>query len=339
MRMVIAGKGYANRLGAFVERAFNDTRRLLAERVGAAHWLNPVERTVAREKLAATRLDFGGAEADLKVPTAYYDSEGPLFDGARLLSSYVQMQAHTRRLYYHPIAVGRRVWDFDNRYHVSSLRPGYEFVHGRNLLFVPYSVVAFAQGRLQSLDAALEPLVTPFLLRGLLEAVDQRGAWLDHRRRVRSWWGKATHKRFGALKACFFDQYRDAMQKILGGKEVDVVRDVSALVAESLLLEPLHERYLRRLRATPDQARDRRSPVAGLTYDQLFYVLYAAGQCERPTPRRTSREGAERARVGFGEAPARARINVALRNYAPFAAAFGCQRGHDMRPRKTCPRW
>lgn len=115
MTMVGAGKGYTNRLGAFVERAFNDTRRLLAERVGAAHWLNPVERAVAREKLAATRLDFVGAEADLKVPTAYYDSDGPHFDGARLLSSYVQMQAHTRRLYYHPIAVGRRVWDFDNR--------------------------------------------------------------------------------------------------------------------------------------------------------------------------------------------------------------------------------
>lgn len=162
-----------------------------------------------------------------------------------------------------------------------------------------------------------------------------------------------------ALKACIFREFGNAVTFLslsslstqrpracpkgprvaLPTQEVDVVRDVSALVAESLLLEPLHERYLRRLRATPDQARDRRSPVAGLTYDQLFYVLYAAGQCERPTPRRTSREGAERARVGFGEAPARARINVALRNYAPFAAAFGCQRGHDMRPRKTCPRW
>lgn len=97
---------------------------------------------------------------------------------------------------------------------MSSLRPGYEFVHGRNLLFVPYSVVAFARGL--PLDAAFEPVVTPFLLRGLLEAVDERGAWFDHRRRVRSWWGRATRKRFGAVKGCFFDEYRGAMQRILG---------------------------------------------------------------------------------------------------------------------------
>lgn len=117
LRMTMAGlgKGYATRLAAFVARAFNDTRRLVAQRVGAAPWLNPVERAVAREKLAATRLDFLGAGADLTVPTAYYDSHGPHFDGARLLSSYVQMQAHTRRLYYHPRTMGRRDWDFDNR--------------------------------------------------------------------------------------------------------------------------------------------------------------------------------------------------------------------------------
>ncbi|KAK8764757.1 hypothetical protein V5799_032640 [Amblyomma americanum] len=314
-----------------MEDAFNDTRRLLSERVMNAPWFNPVERVIAREKLADTQFVFLGAVRDLNVPTAYYDPNGPYFDGARLLTSYVEMQAHTRRLYYKPMTVGRQDWDFDNRYHVSSLRPGYEFVQGRNLLFVPYGVLAFARGVSQTLEAALEPIVTPFLLRGLLEAVDERGAWVDHQRRTRNWWSTATYRRFGALKDCFFGEYKAAMQAILG-KEVDVVRSVGALVSDSLLLAPLYARYLRRLALTPEAAHERRSPVAGHTFEQLFYVLHAAAQCERS-------RAAERIRVAFGEAPARARVNVAMRNHPPFAAAFGCQRGHDMRPRRTCPGW
>lgn len=115
-------------------------------------------------------------------------------------------------------------------------------------------------------------------------------------------------------------------------QDVDVVRDTSALVAESLLLEPLYARYLRRLAMDGRAARERRSPVAGHTFEQLFYVLYATAQCE-PRP------AIEQRQVAFGEAPARARVNVALRNHPPFAAAFGCQRGHDMRPKRTCPTW
>ncbi|XP_077484577.1 uncharacterized protein LOC144094537 [Amblyomma americanum] len=215
LRMAL-GAEKRTRLEQLMEDAFNDTRRLLSERVMNAPWFNPVERVIAREKLADTQFVFLGAVRDLNVPTAYYDPNGPYFDGARLLTSYVEMQAHTRRLYYKPMTVGRQDWDFDNRYHVSSLRPGYEFVQGRNLLFVPYGVLAFARGVSQTLEAALEPVVTPFLLRGLLEAVDERGAWVDHQRRTRNWWSTATYRRFGALKDCFFGEYKAAMQAILG---------------------------------------------------------------------------------------------------------------------------
>lgn len=99
---------------------------------------------------------------------------------------------------------------------MSSLRPGYEFVHGRNLLFVPYGVLGLARGASRELDAAFEPAVAPFLLRGLVEAVDERGAWVDHRRRTRNWWSRAAYKVFGAVKDCLFGEYKAAMQAILG---------------------------------------------------------------------------------------------------------------------------
>ncbi|KAH7986945.1 hypothetical protein HPB52_024633 [Rhipicephalus sanguineus] len=99
-----------------------------------------------------------------------------------------------------------------------------------------------------------------------------------------------------------------------------------------LLLEPLLRALPASLAMDGRAARERRSPVAGHTFEQLFYVLYATAQCE-PRP------AIEQRQVAFGEAPARARVNVALRNHPPFAAAFGCQRGHDMRPKRTCPTW
>lgn len=99
---------------------------------------------------------------------------------------------------------------------MSSLRPGYEFVQGRNLLFVPYGVLGSARGVSRELEAAFEPAVAPFLLRGLLEAVDERGAWVDHRRRTRNWWSRTAYRRFGAVKDCFFGEYKRTMQAILG---------------------------------------------------------------------------------------------------------------------------
>ncbi|KAH7986944.1 hypothetical protein HPB52_024632 [Rhipicephalus sanguineus] len=73
-----------------------------------------------------------GAVRDLNVPTATTDPHGPYFDGARLVHSYVEMQAHTRRIYYRPMTVGA---------------PGLGLrQQGRNLLFVPYGVLGSARG-------------------------------------------------------------------------------------------------------------------------------------------------------------------------------------------------
>lgn len=118
LRMVLSAQkptGRPSQMESFMEEAFNDTRRLLAERVMLARWFNPVERVIAREKLADAQFAFMGAVRDLNVPTAYYDPNGPYFDGTRLVRSYVEMQAHTRRIYYRPMTVGRQDWDFDNR--------------------------------------------------------------------------------------------------------------------------------------------------------------------------------------------------------------------------------
>ncbi|CAN7982496.1 unnamed protein product [Ixodes hexagonus] len=323
---------YATHFDVQMKRIFNETLQVFAKRAAAAKWLNPVERIVAREKVASMELDFMATVIDLNIPAAYYNPNAPEFLGSQLLQSYVAIQSNTRRVYHNPWFTDQGAWDFDNRYHVTSLRPGYEYVRGKNLLYVPYATVAFLRGLSRAVDPVFLPVVGPFLMRGVFEALDDRGASVDHQCRVRDWWSKESFGKFFAIKDCLFDQYKTVMGAITA-TVVDLVRDLDQLVADNAVLEPLYDYYLRRLSMDAKRARMTRSSVAGLTYEQLFYVNYAAAQCDQRGRRH------ERRRVSFGEAPARVRVNVALQNHRNFATAFGCQAGNDMNPEHRCSVW
>ncbi|XP_064469152.1 endothelin-converting enzyme 2-like [Ornithodoros turicata] len=335
---------YCTELDVQVERLFNETRWLLAQRVEKAGWLNPVERVIAREKVANMDLAFIGSVMDLNLPASYYNPKAPTFSGKRLLHSYIAIQASNRHVYYHPWTTERE-WDFDNRYHVSSLLPGTEYVQGRNTLFVPYGSVAFIQDlrypgqttnatnasvpRSPELDVALEPTLSSAIMAAAFAAVDDRGVAVDHRRRWRDWWSRTAFDRFFTLKDCFYRQYKVALERILL-QDVALIRDLDELVALSAVLEPVYAHYLGRV----IQSGSWRSPVAGLTNSQLFFVQWGLGQCD-------GRRGISHARrqASFGETPARIRVNTVLQNFEPFAQAFGCQEGNEMSPARRCSVW
>lgn len=110
---------------------------------------------------------------------------------------------------------------------MSSLRPGYEYVSGRNVLYVPYGTVAFLKGLSRAVDPVFVPMVAPFIMRGIFEALDDRGSSVDHRRRVREWWSKPSFNKFFAIKDCIFKQHKVAMEKLtgkVGHKSLSAVR-------------------------------------------------------------------------------------------------------------------
>lgn len=107
---------YATHFDVQMKRIFNETLEFFAKRAAAARWLNPVERIIAREKIANMEFVFMGTIADLNVPAAYYNPNAPEFLGAQLLQSYVGIQSNTRRVYYNPWFSDHKAWDYDNRY-------------------------------------------------------------------------------------------------------------------------------------------------------------------------------------------------------------------------------
>lgn len=116
-------------------------------------------------------------------------------------------------------------------------------------------------------------------------------------------------------------------------QEVDVLRDLEDLVADTAVMDPLYEYYLSRLSLDPSDARQRRSAVGGFTYEQLFFVAYTSARCDGRG------SSYEKRRIDFGEVPSRVAVNVVLRNEPRFAKAFGCQAGHEMSPGERCSVW
>ncbi|KAL1435189.1 hypothetical protein MTO96_011113 [Rhipicephalus appendiculatus] len=144
---------YDTRYDAEVQEVYGDLNRQLQMVAKRTPWYDPVERVVAIEKLKAVQFTFFGTSQNLTPIAEYYNLNVPVFRGTRLLEGLYNMLINSRRTYYRP---QRRSRDWDNRFHASSLGLGYEYVHGRNALFYPYSNVAAlnltASGKLRALD-------------------------------------------------------------------------------------------------------------------------------------------------------------------------------------------
>ncbi|XP_040071652.1 neprilysin-2-like [Ixodes scapularis] len=71
--------------------------------------------------------------------------------------------------------------------------------------------------------------------------------------------------------------------------------------------------------------------VPGYNTDQLFFIEYALGRCEGYD------DAYFHQRMHHGvRSPAPFTVNGPLRNFRPFAEAFGCRRGSYMNPRRVC---
>ncbi|CAN7941422.1 unnamed protein product, partial [Ixodes pacificus] len=319
---------YSTLLDSQIEKMFNHTQRLMSNLAKNAYWLNPIEKVIAKEKIERMDFAFMGTVKDLSIPAAYYNAQSAPFDGSKLLQSFFDIQASTKRAYFNP---WHRTLDLDNQHHVSSLQPDVEYVRGRNHLFLPYAVLAFLKGWTSEIEPLFIPIVAKFLLKGLFMAVDERGSFVDHQSRLQDWWSKATLKKYGRIKHCFRKQYTDEIQ--LKFTNADPMLDLEDNVVENAIVAPLYEYYLDVLGVDTATARKARAPIGGFTVEQLFFVYYALSHCEQDSAPYVKRL------VEFRETPPDVKLNIPLRNFAKFSEAFGCQSGNEMSPQDRCLVW
>lgn len=316
---------YDTRFDEDVNKVYSDLNDIVQGIARRTSWYDPVERVVAAEKLKNMKFVFFGTAQNLTPIADYYNLDVPAFRGTRLLESYYNIIINSRRSYYHPQKRGR---DWDNRFHWSSLRPGHEYIHGRNLLFYPYSNVAASNLSSSKAVRTIEiPIVGAPILRGLLSAIDERGSFVDHKFRVRSWWSRETIRKYRQIRDCFWRQYKKALEDLLRD-DVDVIRTLEDDVVDNALVYPLFKYYIRRAK---------KSVAAGssVLLQRWFFVQLARAHCDRAQDPHYDERLAF-----FGETPPRLRVNVPLMNFPGFAEAFSCQKGDAMYPQSgRCSLW
>ncbi|KAG0409753.1 hypothetical protein HPB47_013136 [Ixodes persulcatus] len=303
------------------------TDRLLS----TSSWLDRAAIGVGVDKLESMKLIFLGSTDAINTIVSYYNFNAQPLDPDRLLESFRDLQTGTMNTYWETKPPKD---DLDARYELSSLSPGFEYFHGRNVLFLPHANIAFLNDVTRTIDPVLYPILLADVLRGMFAAIDRRGSTVDQSLAVASWWNADELSRFSKIELCFQDQYYVEIRDLLGD-HLDAEIRLDESIADNAVLAPLHDLYLKTLTVQglfPDKLK---LPLdtGDMDMHRLFFVTYALGLCDNP-----SRELAIR-KVKYGVIPGRLRINVPLMNFAKFSAAFNCPVGSAMNPQRKCTVW
>ncbi|XP_040062520.1 neprilysin-1-like [Ixodes scapularis] len=310
----------------------------MMQTVAHAPWLTQAEADIARQKIQILEVDFIGAKENLDTVARYYVIKTKAnFTTNSTLHDYLTLLNESTSRYW----ASKDNADYDARYHVSCLKPGFEYNAGRNSLYMPYGVVAFQHRVSQTtVPAILMPFIVPHLVQGMYEAVDVRGSSISVRGMPESWWSEESLARYRKQQRCFVESYLEHMQRFGAFKESPMVPFIRQMMAENAALQPSLEAYSRALVEPHSMQRNFRVPgLPEMTPDMLFFVNFAASHCD--AVQGNSGLGVlARRQVQYRVAlPSVLRVNVPLRNFDRFAEVFYCPKGTYMNPGAKCRLW
>ena len=157
---------------------------------------------------------------------------------------------------------------------------------------------------------------------------DDQGHLFDLNGNLKNWWSAADAKRFDARAQCIIDEF-DHTTAIANIKYVGK-QDSGEAIADLGGLRIAYDAFERAQAGRP------RTKVAGYTPEQRFFMAYAMSWAQN------QRDASARTQAQSDPHPlSKDRVNVTLRNFPPFAAAFGCGRTAAMvkPPAKVCAVW
>ncbi|XP_064490221.1 neprilysin-21-like [Ornithodoros turicata] len=304
----------------------------MADRLlSTSSWLDRSAIGIGVDKIENIRFVFLGSTDDINSIANYYNFNAQPLDGSHLLESFREIHAGTRNIYWETKPPKD---DLDARYEHSALSPGFEYMFGRNVLFIPHGNIAFLNDISKTIEPLLYPLLLPNVLRGMFAAVDRRGATVDHNLAVATWWNTDELSKFSQMELCFQDQYYIEIRDLVGDNFDARIR-LDENIADNAIVAPLHDVYYKAVTSQGVSLEKQRLSVdvGDLDLQKLFFVLYALGLCDNPL-----REAAVR-RIRYEEMPGRLRVNIPLMNFPKFSSAFNCPVGSPMNPARKCSVW
>lgn len=305
---------------------FDETKNILGHLVDTERsWIDASDRPTAMRKLQSMRLEFGAQSNPVDYELYRTTSTCGLRDSEAMLKSVFRIYSFSSAVYWRAWPHGARA--FDSHFADSTFRVGHEYRAVSNSLFVPQASLAFMNAVSNRIYPILYAAVGLHLVRGTLEAIARTGSAIDAQLRPRAWWGVPTTAAYEQASACLAPQYlqQGAAESRLRSREEDLL--------DSAALEPLFQLYQGAIRDMNASDAHVVWDTTAVSMDQLFFYNHAVAFCDHRD------EALWDQRRKFQLTPPRWRLNVALRNFEPFARAFHCKRGAYMNPKARCRIW
>lgn len=320
-----------------LDKLVGSVKGVMSQAVARAPWLTQAEADVATQKIESLEVDFIGAKEHMDAIARYYDSNLKVqFTMESAMRDYTTLVNETASRYWR----SKDNADYDARYHVTSLRPGFEYNAGKNVLHIPFGVVS-VQNRVaqSSVPAILVPYIVPYLVQGMYEAIDVRGATINVRGMPETWWSSESLVRYRQQQKCFTQDYIENIQRFGTFQESPMAPFLRSSMAEIASVQPTFEAYVRALVAPHSMQRNFRIPgLPDLTPEMLFFVNFAVSHCDPIATRGLSI--LDRRQIKYRIAlPSSLRVNIPLRHLDTFAETFSCAKGTHMNPGYKCRLW
>ncbi len=162
----------------------------------------------------------------------------------------------------------------------------------------------------------------------LMHGFDDQGRKFDAKGELTPWWEPEVVAKFEQAAQCVDDQYDT--YEVLPGVNINGRLTLGENIADLGGVKQAYRAY----KAWEKKHGAPKSPVEGLTNDQLFFVGYAHGWCATASPEYMKLM----ATVNPHSEP-KYRVLGPLSNFPSFSEAFACKQGAAMRPEKICTVW
>ncbi|HEY0992009.1 MAG TPA: M13 family metallopeptidase [Kofleriaceae bacterium] len=160
----------------------------------------------------------------------------------------------------------------------------------------------------------------------LTHGFDDDGAKYDAVGNLHDWWSPSSQREFKARTTCVIEQYN--AYEPLPGIKVNGALTVGENIADIGGVKLAFAAYRLARAGQPPLVAD------GYTEDQIFFIAYAQGWCDKTRP-----EIVELNLKSDPHTPRRFRVNGSGTDNPDFAAAFSCAPGRPMSPKNRCEVW
>jgi len=157
---------------------------------------------------------------------------------------------------------------------------------------------------------------------------DDEGSQFDGHGNLRDWWSNVTKAKFDAATQCVKDQY--GAYEAVPGVKLNGALTAGENIADIGGVRLGYTALTAWKNGHPEEHRD----VQGATDEQIFFLGYAQGWCDKSTP-----ELLESRAHTNPHSPPRWRVNGPMAATPAFAKAYQCKEGAPLHPANACVVW